>query len=866
MNTTLKNLAFSSVHAIDLHQLVKAASRVIAPYGPITAFAARSPWAGWEHMQFDKAAERLKRWCDVDILPSEAMIQAAISSHHIDQQELKAALHRWLESQALDIPQEIQEQFGWALLNDNKEYAADIDPGHVKTVSKRLRRLASHLAGPSIVETHSQKTERLGIDNTGERLNHQMMKWCKLYLDDQQAAWPMPHREKGFYGAWKRLSPHDPALPRSLRQRLKALPENAEQALKKALVDLHIRPEESRQYLEAHLLALPGWAGMLLWMAEENGDDHLLIDYLAIRLSLEAFLIPPELIETPSSQDDGGMLEALIQSWAAYGGMAPSDWLHLTTDEQKSRLHLAQRLKAARRLIWLEAWERTYEAHLKNLISEKVSAPKTREQPPVAQFAFCLDVRSEAIRRHLEETGPFETFGTAGFFGLPIKARKLGKKRSHSALPVMLKPQYKIEETLPDLDYRDFQKRADLAESPKQTFETLKYNMPSGLLLPEISGPWLALHSLASSFIPETVRKWYGNIHKRLVKTPKIGLTLDRCCEGETDLPLGFSDEEKVFFARQALVTMGLTENFAPLVVICGHEGETVNNPHATALDCSACGGASSTFNARVLVALCNLPEVREKLKTTGIIIPEETVFVAAKHVTTTDELQWLDVPDLSPEAQSAFDRVEKVLPKVTEQLGRERLPLLPTIVSVKERTHAEAEKRAKDWSEIRPEWALAGNAAFIIGERSLTKGRHLEGRVFLHNYQWQKDRNGELLANIIKGPVTVAQWINLQYYASTVAPHYYGSGNKITQTVTSGIGVMQGNGSDLLTGLPWQSVMASDTAIYHEPLRLLTVIQAPTESIQRILDHDPDFRQKLKNGWLRLATIDPDGNWISWS
>ena len=125
---------------------------------------------------------------------------------------------------------------------------------------------------------------------------------------------------------------------------------------------------------------------------------------------------------------------------------------------------------------------------------------------------------------------------------------------------------------------------------------------------------------------------------------------------------------------RQALKMMGLTDRFAPLVVICGHGSHSTNNPYRSTLDCGACGGASSGFNARVLAALCNLPNVRRSLETEGIIIPEETVFAAAEHITTRDELRWLYVPGLTGEAKQAFERIQSLLPKVSEEAAAERI------------------------------------------------------------------------------------------------------------------------------------------------------------------------------------------------
>ncbi|QCJ42125.1 DUF2309 family protein [Bacillus sp. S3] len=850
----------------DLIDLVNSASSVIVPLGPINTFAARSPWVGFEGQTFEKTAYWLKDTCDIDIYPNDPLLQSAWERGEIHQDFLKNGLHHWLNTQSLELPRKVAEQFCLAALMQKQLPSNTLDESELKSLVTELNRFTPEMTEKHSVKTYSQRLEQLGRVNAAHDLNSNMIKWCKLFLDESQAVWSMPNREEGFYRAWRKLVQHDPALSRIQRKQLSNLPEEADAALREVLSALEIQFSEIQAYFEAHFLVLPGWSGMMLWRSQQSAEESsLLLEYLAVRISMEWALVKP-FLPLPEKRNNKVHVEPLIAAWAKWGNLPINAWSQLSSTEIKACLTLAHRFdKIQRNRLWLEAWEKTYEDQLKKmLISQHKAETSENINPALAQFVFCIDVRSEPFRRKLEKRGEFQTFGTAGFFGLPIATCELGSNHAHNSLPVMFKPQYKIKEFSPESE--SYQQRHHAVKSIGYTFAAMKHNLISSMVLPEISGPWLSMQTLARSFVPRIAGQTLRKLHQSWLHKPSTELSLNHTQISETALPTGFSVKEKVHYVRQALIMMGLTDQFAPLVVICGHGSHSTNNPYSSALDCGACGGASGGFNARVLAELCNLPTVRMSLEKEGIIIPKDTVFAAAEHITTLDELRWLYVPELSDEAKKAFNRVQSELPKVSEEANSERLSQLPNLGTHLKNPKAEAQRLSEDWSEVRPEWGLARNAAFIIGERQLTIGCNLGGRVFLNNYNWKKDKNGGILANIISGPATVAQWINLQYYASTVVPHYYGSGNKTTQTVTAGLGVMQGNASDLLSGLPWQSVMKSDGEAYHEPLRLLVVIQAPREYVKRMLNHDHAFQQKVKNGWIRLASIDPVGHWESWS
>lgn len=673
-----------------------------------------------------------------------------------------------------------------------------------------------------------------GANNTELKLNlvnREMIKWCGAFLDLGQGTIEMPRRSEGFYNGFRMLSTDDKRLHQGVKNNiawLMNLPEQAERAIDVCLEKLGVSLENQEDFIKESLSYLPGWAGYVKWRTVWRNPSSsvdktpvTLVDFVAVRLVITTLLWPEACLKKNNC---------------------------ITSTVQNSLIKKMENL------------EKKYsQSLLQKILShpgKKQVSPKTR---PDAQFVFCIDVRSEPFRHCLEKTGHYETFGFAGFFGLPVRIHDYNTGESSDSCPVLLKPRYDIHE-IPTMQSLACVKRnrhgKEKINRLKHAYQDLKYNFSTPFSLVETLGAWCGISMLARTLAPVSSAQLVSWLTKKMMPTVDTQpvVTLNK-----GDSLSGIAPAEQVLYAEAVLRMMGLTDNFAKLVLFCGHGSTTQNNPYASALDCGACGGNHGGSNAKVLAAILNRPAVRASLYERGIIIPADTQFKAAEHNTTTDAVV-IYPEDNENEVHSDLIKSIQVDLIAAQTMNSDNRCKTFGESHHKNPIHA-TQKRSHDWSEVRPEWGLARNAAFIIGPRRLTKSIDLQGRCFLHSYEWDQDENGTSLETIMTAPMVVAEWINTQYLFSTLDNVAYGSGSKITHNVTAKIGVMQGNGSDLMHGLPLQSVMMTDEESYHEPQRLLTVIYAPRAKINLIIERQEILKTLFFNGWVKLIAIEPEKN-----
>jgi uncharacterized protein YbcC (UPF0753/DUF2309 family) len=794
-------------------KLARHACLRIPPLWPLQSFVAVNPFVGLVGKPFAEVTHLMQRVTRESMLMSVDYFRQEFTSGRITSQDLAEAVTR----SKLEI-----------------------------TTSQLLTWLKKPEPEPmmgiqSLADVATAKFQR----NWSGLVTEEISKWCAAYFDEGQSAWRMPWRKLPLFAAWKQATAID-ATPEMLgfkgfRKFLDVLPDSATEAIPALLYMLGIDSVSAEDYLHRLLMTLPGWSSYVQHHVRDKAmygtHDESLMDLLGVRLVFEVALL--------NQFASVGIREQWIDSLTC-----KTSGLSLTTQKQ---------------LLWHSALEIGFQRELGAKIKTAAqSGAKMKQTRPEVQAVFCIDVRSEVMRRSLESVSTrVETLGFAGFFGMPIEYVPYGQRQGTAQLPVLFSPKYRVREHLPHATpEQDKQARRQLQVGRRiaHSWNAFKTSAVSCFSFVEAAGVSYAWNLVRDSFQlsktndADTCHSCAApnlHQHKRLAPDPL-----------DTQPEAGIPPEDQVQLGLGALKNMGLTSNFARLVMFCGHGSNTTNNPYAAGLDCGACGGHAGDSNARVAAAILNQAAVRAELQQHGVFIPQDTRFIAALHDTTTDEIHLFDTDSVPTSHEMDLLQLQLWLDKASEHNRHQRAASLglggAESYEIKQRIH----QRSRDWAQVRPEWGLAGNAAFIVAPRERTQSLNLQGRAFLHNYDHRTDTTKSTLELIMTAPMIVTNWINLQYYASTVNNRLWGSGNKVTHNVVGTFGIQQGNGGDLQSGLPLQSLHDGEKWM-HEPLRLSVFIEAPRSDIEAVIAKHESVRQLVENAWLHLFAIEDEGRII---
>lgn len=746
---------------------------------------------------------------------------------------------------------------------------------------------------PLVIRHRDVLLEATGVD-TDLLVNDRLIPFCAAFLDQGFAHWELPRRDEGFYPAFCSLyrqpwGPPDRWM-RGLAGEVGRLQDEGIEPLESALESLRIlgvAAQEWERYLSATLLALRGWAGMVRQI-EARGDrvvhpvpEGSLVEFLAIRLLLDRFAVDYTArtslgIKTPVRE-----FWRLARGWidpqwplsveqrafpvfqlAQISGLSPDVLYRLNKQDWKTILQEIDSFSGLeRRRVFHLAYERRFYTQTADAVALHVRHPAPTPSQPRFQAIFCLDEREESIRRHVEELAPDAvTYGTAGFFSVAMYYRGVADAHFVPLCPGVIRPGHWVAERVIDIHEQAHQLRQKMRRALGMA--SFRFNVGSrsltlGALLTAVVGVLASIPLVARTLFPRFTSRLSRRLGWFVGSPPLTRLQLERTqtTPGPENGQLGYTVDEMAGIAEKVLRELGMTSVFSRLVFVFGHGSTSLNNPHESAHDCGACGGARGGPNARALAQMLNDGRVREHLARHGLSVPAETFFVGGMHNTSNETLAFYDL-DLLPEShRSEFESIQQLLEVACDRNAHERsrrfhsAPLSLSFAGA--RQHAEA--RAEDLAQVRPEWGHATNAICIVGRRERTRGLFLDRRAFLTSYDpTQDDAESTILTRILLAAFPVCAGINLEYYFSYVDNTGWGSGTKLPHNVAALLGVMDGAASDLRTGLPWQMVEI------HEPVRIMFIVETSVESILRIMDKNEGIGRLCRNRWVRLAVLDP--------
>ena len=211
--------------------------------------------------------------------------------------------------------------------------------------------------------------------------------------------------------------------------------------------------------------------------------------------------------------------------------------------------------------VWLKAFEAGYQQHLFGMLlrgSAKLQPSGPAHLPPLrphSQLVFCIDVRSEPFRRHLESTGAHDTDGFAGFFAVFIRYRAWGKEHETEQFPVIMRAKNEVREfprSYLDHFISKHQSRAKLVHAGHTLLHDLKENVVTPYVMVESLGWFYALPMLGKTVLPALYKRMTGWVRRLFVPPIATSLTVDKLLPAET--------EEMIVSEQRALIWKALRD------------------------------------------------------------------------------------------------------------------------------------------------------------------------------------------------------------------------------------------------------------------------------------------------------------------
>ena len=935
---------------MSIIEKLNAVKSTIPHYWPIGSFIHHNPLKGFENMHFKDGLNKAQSIFGGKVYMEPSYYKDLYKEDKINDSIFEKNINKVLLDKDFNIPLEFAKKFlldvspQWSSLRveliSKKEKTDDALYEYLQSHSLYcdekawLAKLIQHMTLYEINDALFSLDDKDGIEKN-------IIEFISRFLDEDQTTMHMPNRDLGMFEVFK------------LFENLNYT-KNAESYVEEAFKELQVQDIES--YFLTHLLKLHGWAGFIKYRSEDSDNvsqqeyPSQLIDYIAIRLYYELQAVKNNKISTFkifAAYAEANLSDVILQllkhknllfgialdkledneEAAKVLSYHVKNELHLdalqiqhSNEVLQSKLPLIElstilgQLRKEEGYIWLKSLEDTYISHYVDEVINIVPV----EEKAIASATFCLDVRSEVMRRSIESLGAYETFGAGGFLGLPISFVEFDKAHELFLAPAIIKPNNVVFE-LPIEEHEEYSSKKGIHKTTKKILKDLKNNPYTPYIMVEAIGWIFGITLFGKTFSPIKTNKFFS---KMKPLKPKTTYTLDKLSADEIEFyvkklhtkiiytilekhnnknynddtvenlrkhllfnePLkedllstiiqeltttyhitpedyeyqkkklamvGFTLDEKVSYLYNYLTMIGQVKNFPEFITIIGHGSVSDNNPFESALDCGACGGNISLPNTRALCMIANTPDVREKIREKGINLPDNTKFIPGLHITSTDEIKFFDTEILNNEQSEKFSKIQDDFNKASQLSSKERSLTLPFT-----KTQDEMLIKSMDWSETRPEWGLAGNMGVFAGPRSYTKHLELNNRFFMHSYDYKIDnKEADILKAIFDGPLIVGEWINLEHYFSTVDNYVYGAGSKVYHNIVSKVGVFSGNYSDLKIGLPIQSVFLEGEA-YHEPVRLISFIEAPLEMVGKAVENSI-AKEFILNEWIRPVIID---------